>query len=188
MNQSAVRSCKHREKTVKKEHDRIIGKVKDYLHTHHRIPRTQPIYNIYSEYLQNCLNLRYMTPLSMSDRIRAQREYNIVKSIQRKLKGYKLILRETDKSGVFCILRIEEHEQKAKEYREKTRAYEELSSNPFEATLNKVIRLLNDLHAKQKKISAKAYNRALPNAKTSKLAYMYFNPKTHKVTRHDRFL
>ncbi|CAF1430004.1 unnamed protein product [Adineta steineri] len=121
-----------------------------------------------------------MTSLSLSDRIRVQRESKIVESISDKLKKYKLILRETDKSGVFCILRAIDHEQKVKEYREKTKAYKQLTSNPFEATLNKVIRLLNDLHSKQNKIIAWQYNEMLPNAKTCKLAYMYFNPKTHK--------
>ncbi|CAF4400801.1 unnamed protein product, partial [Adineta steineri] len=121
-----------------------------------------------------------MTSLSLSDRIRVQRESKIVKSIQLKLKKYKLILRETDKSGVFCILRAMDHEQKVQEYRDKTKAYKELTSNPFEATLNKVIRLLNDLRAKQRKITAWQYKEMFPNVKTCKLAYMYFNPKTHK--------
>ncbi|CAF1495235.1 unnamed protein product, partial [Adineta steineri] len=121
-----------------------------------------------------------MTSLSISDRIRVQREYKIVKSIRFKLKKYKLILRETDKSGVFCILRAIDHEQKVKEYRDKTKAYKELTSNPFEATLNKVIRLLNDLRAKPDKIRAWQQWEMVPNRKTCKLAYMYFNPKTHK--------
>ncbi|CAF1427583.1 unnamed protein product [Rotaria sordida] len=180
MNQSAVESCKKRKQLTKKEHDNIISKVKDYLATYHRIDRTLPIYDIYSENLQYCLDVRYMTPLSISDQIRAQREKNIVKSIHQKLKKYKHLVRVTDKSGVFCVLRTQDHEQKAIEYREKTKAYKELSSNPFEATLNKVIRLLNDLHAKHKKLRTWQYNEMCPNVKTCKLAYMYFNSKTHK--------
>ncbi|CAF2831392.1 unnamed protein product [Rotaria sp. Silwood2] len=180
INQSALRSYKKRKQLTKKEHDKIINKVKDYLAIHYHIDRTVPIYDIYSENLQLCLDLRYMTPLSMSDRIRAQREKNIVKSIHRKLKKYKYLIRVTDKSGVFCVLRTQDHEQKAIEYREKTKAYKELSSNPFEATLNKVIRLLNDLHAKKGKVRAWQYKEMWPNVKTCKLAYMYFNPKTHK--------
>ncbi|CAF1496417.1 unnamed protein product, partial [Adineta steineri] len=121
-----------------------------------------------------------MTSLSISDRIRAQRECKIVKSIRLKLKKCKLILRETDKSGVFCILRAIDHEQKVKEYRDKTKAYKQLTSNPFEATLYKVTRLLNDLRVKSSKITAWQHKEMLPNGKTCKLAYMYFNPKTHK--------
>ena len=97
------------------------------------------------------------------------------------MKKYKLILRESDKSGVSCVLRLVDYEQKAKEYREKTKAYIELPVNPFETTLNKVIRSLNDLHLKDKKISGGPYRKMLPNAKKSKLAYLYHNPKTHKV-------
>ncbi|CAF1497015.1 unnamed protein product, partial [Rotaria magnacalcarata] len=180
MNQSAVVSYKKRKQLTKKEHDKIIKQLKDYLAIYHRIDRTLPIYDIFSENLQQRLDLRYMAPLSMSSRIRAQREKNIVRSIHRKLKKYKHLVRVTDKSGVFCVLSTQDHEQKALEYREKTKAYKELSSNPFEATLNKVIRLLNDLHAKQGKLRAWQYNEMRPNVKTCKLAYMYFNPKTHK--------
>ncbi|CAF1495611.1 unnamed protein product [Rotaria magnacalcarata] len=180
MNQSAVVSYKKRKQLTKKEHDKIINQVKDYLAIYHRVDRTLPIYDIYSENLQQRLDLRYMAPLSMSSRIRAQREKNIVRSIHRKLKKYKHLVRVTEKSGVFCVLRTQDHEQKAIEYREKTKVYKELSSNRFEATLNKVIRLLNNLHAKQGKLRAWQYNEMRPNVKTCKLAYMYFNPKTHK--------
>ena len=169
---------------MKKEHDQIINKVKDYLALHHHVGRTLHIYDTYSESLQYRLHLRYMTPLSMYGQIRAQREKNIVKSIEWKLKKYKYLVRLTDKSGVFCVLRTQDYERKAIEYREKTNAYRELSSNPFEATLNKVIRLLNDLHAKHGKLRAWQYKEMWPNVNTCKLAYMYFNPKTHKVTEN----
>ncbi|CAF5228993.1 unnamed protein product, partial [Rotaria magnacalcarata] len=89
MNQSAVVSYKKRKQLTKKEHDKIIKQLKDYLAIYHRIDRTLPIYDIFSENLQQRLDLRYMAPLSMSSRIRAQREKNIVRSIHRKLKKYK---------------------------------------------------------------------------------------------------
>jgi hypothetical protein len=77
---------------------------------------------------------------------------------------------------------MKDHERKAMEHREKTKAYQELPSNPIATTLNRVIRLLNDLHGKQGKLKAWQHKEMWPNIKTCKLAYMYFNPKTHKVT------
>lgn len=183
VNQSALQSEKQRTKIINKEHKNLLKKVQDYLSSRHHILPTAPIYNDYSKNLRQQLELCYMTGLSRSNRKRAQQEKNIVTSIQRTLKQHQLLIRVTDKSGVFCVLRYEDHEQKALEHREKTKAYKELSSNPFQETLRKVVRLLNDLHAKEKKLRAWQYNRMQKDLKTSKLAYMYFNPKTHKVTQ-----
>lgn len=188
VNQSAVQSYKQRKKIISREQTNLLKKVQNYLSSHHHVPPTLPIYNIYSKNLQCQLDCRYMASLSMSDAIRAQREKDIVKSICCKLKKHKLLIRVTDKSGVFCILQCKDHERKAIEYREKTKAYTELSFNPFQETSQKVVRLLNDLHAKQKKLRAWQYNRMIEDMKKSKLAYMYFNPKTHKVIQQLRYL
>lgn len=182
-NHSAVIQNKQRPKLIKREHDKITSKVKDYLAKYHHVNPTLSIHKAYSDNLQNRLEFHYMTPLSMSDQIRCQREFKIVKSIRHKLKKCDLIQRQTDKSRVFCTLRIQDHEEKVKEYRDKTKAYKELTCNPFEATLNKVVRLLNDLHMKEKKLRAWQYKEMWPNLKKCKLPYMYFNPKTHKVIK-----
>lgn len=181
VNQSAVQRYNKRKRIINKEHKDLFNPVQNYLSSRHHVIPTAPIYKIYSENLKHQLDLRYMASLSISDGIRAHREKDIVKSICAKLKQHKLLIRVTDKSGIFCILQYKDHEQKAMEYREKTKAYKELSLNPFQETLNKVVRLLNDLHAKQKKVRAWQYNRMQVGLKKSKLAYMYFNPKTHKV-------
>ena len=163
------------------EHRAIMDRLKDHLVRYHRVARTKSIYNTYSEHLQQRINLRYMTPLSTSEQRQVHKELNLVRSIRRKLKKYKLMIRQTDKSGVFCVLRTSDHELKVKEYRDKTEAYRELPSNPFDDTIRKVTRLLNDLHKKYDKIRAGPYIEMWPNAMKCKLAYIYFNPKTHKV-------
>ena len=76
---------------------------------------------------------------------------------------------------------INEFEEKAADYRLKTGAYEELSSSPIEEILSKVTRLLNDLHAKPSQLSSAQYKKMIPSRLTVELAYMYYNPKTHKV-------
>lgn len=123
-----------------------------------------------------------MTPLPYMDQIRAKQEYRIVKSIRRKLKKHKLILRESDKGGNLYIGPKNIFDEKAVDYRTKTGAYKELEENPVDKTLMKVTRLLNELHTKTKKLSKKHYEKMVPSRKEVRLAYMYFNPKTHKVS------
>ncbi|CAF4674735.1 unnamed protein product, partial [Rotaria socialis] len=100
--------------------------------------------------------------------------------IRRKLKKNQLLLRETDKGGNLYVAHLNEFEEKAADYRLKTGAYEELSSSPIEEILSKVTRLLNDLHAKPNQISSQQYKKMIPSRLTVELAYMYYNPKTHK--------
>jgi hypothetical protein len=122
-----------------------------------------------------------MKPLPFIEHVRAQRDLQTMKSIRRKLKKNQLLLRETDKGGNLYVGHINEFEEKAAEYRMKTGAYEELSSSPIEDILSKVTRLLNDLHVKTKQLSLQQYKKMIPNRLTVELAYMYYNPKTHKV-------
>ena len=56
----------------------------------------------------------------------------------------------------------------------------ELDDNPFDAILNKVIQLLNNLHSK--KLILKWQHKAMTlDPKTTELAHLYFNPKTHTI-------
>jgi hypothetical protein len=55
-----------------------------------------------------------------------------------------------------------------------------LTDNPFDAILNKVIQLLNNLRSK-KLILLWQYEKMMPDRTKSQLAHLYFNPKTHKV-------
>ncbi|CAF4165881.1 unnamed protein product [Rotaria sordida] len=183
-NQSALRPANQREKQVDQEANDILNKLKNYMGDKHNgrpgIPKTISMYKFYSERLRTYLLHRYMTPLPLLDQLRARRELKLVKSIRRKLKKYKLVLRETDKSGIFHIGRARDYEQKSIEYRQKTGAYEELTSNPFDEIFYKVIQLLNQLRS-AKKISEWQKNKMMPIRNKTELAYMYFLPKPHKV-------
>jgi hypothetical protein len=131
-----------------------------------------------------------MTPLPLIDQLRARRELRIVKSIQRKLKKYKLILRETDKSGVFHIGHAIDYQRKAAKYRQDTSAYEELNVNPFNEIIYNVTYLLNQLKT-MGKITEGQRMKMIPVRDKTQLAYMYFLPKPHKVitkTCHNDFI
>jgi hypothetical protein len=172
-------------KKVNKEHKRIMDQIKKRmsdLKDRPRILSTARVFKLYSERLRAYLIQRYMAPLSFIDRIRAQRELKLVQSIRRKLKQYKLVLRETDKSGVFHIGPEMDYEQKATAYRTKTRAYEELPSDPhpLNDAFVQVGRLLNQLRSTEKIREWQKKKMGTIRAETE-LAYMYFVPKTHKV-------
>jgi hypothetical protein len=147
------------------------------------VPRNSPMYKLYSDRLRAYLTLRYLTPLPLTDQIRAIRELKLVQSIRRKLKRYKLVLRQTDKSGVLHIGRAKDYERKAAEYRQKTGAYEELSSNPFNELIHNVTHLLNQIRT-TKRISEWQKEKMIPIRNKTELAYMYFVPKSHKVFLH----
>lgn len=146
------------------------------------LPSTSPLLKEFSQRLHRCLTNHYASSIPYSDQIRAKQEYGFVKSIRYKLKKGNLILRESDKSGNLYIGQQTSFEQKAIEYRMKTGAYEELSNNPLEEILLKVTRLVNDLHTKTKELSPKQHKPMLPLRKKVRLPYMYFIPKTHKVS------
>ncbi|CAM4819703.1 unnamed protein product [Rotaria magnacalcarata] len=170
------------EKRIEKEHDNMMKKLKycmSNLTDLPKIPQRSPLYTFYSDRLRSYLTTSYMTPLPLKDQIRALQELKLVKSIRRKLKKYKLILRETDKSGVLHIGRIIDYERKAAEYRQKTGAYEELTSNPFNDIICNVTHLLNQLKM-MKKISEWQRSKLIPIREKTELAYKYFLPKSHK--------
>ncbi|CAF1504616.1 unnamed protein product [Rotaria sp. Silwood1] len=174
------------EKTFKKRIDRelkdTMKKLKQCMSNDHdrpKIPLTSPLYKSYADQLQSCLNQAYMTPTPLIDQIRALRELKMVQSIRTKLKKFKLILRETDKSGVLHIGSAADYERKAIEYRRTTGAYELLTSNPFNDIICTVTHLLNRLQS-LKRILERHRVKMMPNRKKTELAYMYFIPKPHK--------
>ncbi|CAF5007261.1 unnamed protein product [Rotaria sp. Silwood1] len=121
-----------------------------------------------------------MSSLSVYDDLRVHSELRLVQSIRRKLKKAKLVLRPTDKSGVFHIGSMDDYERKAVEYREKTNAYIELSENPLQDIINKVTRLLNDLQLKKQILVKKHYDKMMPDRQKVELSHMYYVPKAHK--------
>jgi len=114
---------------------------------------------------------------------RAQYEHQLLKSIQRRLKNSKVILRRTDKSKVFHLGNMNDHRRKAFEYMQKTNAYKQLPSgiNPCVDHLRAVLALIDPL-LKKKALDMKLWKREMrPNSNTIELAHLYFIPKPHKV-------
>ncbi|CAM4974414.1 unnamed protein product [Rotaria socialis] len=179
-NRTALRSYKERVKIVQEQHEIMINQMILRLSEKCHINAKSNIFKQFSERLQACLMRHYMAPLPFIEHVRAQRDLQTMKLIRRKLKKNQLLLRETDKGGNLYVAHVNEFEEKAIEYRMKTGAYEELSSSPIEEILSKVTRLLNDLHAKPNQISPQQYKKMIPSRLTVELAYMYYNPKTHK--------
>ncbi|CAF2764146.1 unnamed protein product [Rotaria sp. Silwood2] len=182
-NQSTLRPRNQREKQVDQEATDYMKKLMRCMvnmKDRPKIPTTASIYKSYEDRLRADLLVRYLAPLPLIDQLRARRELKIVKSIRQKLKKYRLLLRQTDKSGVLHIGHVKDYERKAAEYRQKTGAYEELTSNPFADIFNRVIQLLNNLRSADK-IKENQKTKMMPIRAKTELAYMYFLPKTHKV-------
>ncbi|CAF3713387.1 unnamed protein product [Rotaria socialis] len=183
-NQSTLRPIKQRDKQIKKEIDEMLNKIKNTLVNATRdgypsIPKTTTMYKSYEDRLRTCLTLEYMKPLPLMNQLRARRELKLIKSIRRKLKKHKLILRQTDKSGVFHIGHLRDYERKAYLYRTTTGAYEELSTNPLNDIFHRVTNLLNQLRS-QNRIRERQKSKLIPIQNKTELAYMYFLPKSHK--------
>ncbi|CAF4192638.1 unnamed protein product [Rotaria sp. Silwood2] len=183
-NQSTLRSMKQRHKQIQNEIKDILTKIKNGLANITRdgypsIPMTASIYKLYEERLQTCFTFQYMKSLPFIEQLRARKELKWIKSIRRKLKRHKLILRQTDKSGVFHIGRLCDYERKAYNYRKTTGAYEVLSQNPLNDIFSSVVNLLNQLRS-QKRILERQKQKLIPIQNKTELAYMYFLPKSHK--------
>ena len=148
-NQSYLYSYERRYRQVKKEHKNMMDVIIPFLVRVHYIPNTSTIIKQFSQQLEACLYQRYMAPKSYLDIYRSRKELKIVKSIRHRLKKEKYILRVTDKSGIFRIGHAKAYETKAETYRQKTRAYIELESNPLWTVFDKVVHLLNDLRSKK---------------------------------------
>lgn len=145
-----------------------------------QMPRTLSIHQQYSERLQSYLLERFIKPLPLLDQIRARRELKLMKSIRRKLFINHLILRQTDKSGVLHIGHRKDYNRKAKQYRQDTQAYEQLTTNPYDDVFMKVVKFINQLRI-DNKIKEKHKSEMMPKRNKTELGYMYFLPKSHKV-------
>ncbi|CAF4469899.1 unnamed protein product, partial [Rotaria sp. Silwood2] len=178
-NPSALRPIKHRETQIQHHVKDINTKVKRQLKNY--CNKEPPIARMkhYCELIENLLRQHYMAPLSYVDRMRAQREFELVKSIRRKAQKAKHIIRVCDKGGGLHIGNKSDYERKAAKYQEDTKAYQELSYNPLMETLTNVTNALNVLK-NNKQLALKEYNRLMPKSDLIRLSYMYFNPKPHK--------
>lgn len=183
-NQSSLQSKKKRVHYVDTTVDRCMRALKDRMSDckdRPAIPSTASIYKSYADRLRQLLLHCYLGPLPLLDHLRAERELKWITSIRRKLRKHRLILRETDKSGVLHVGRSKDYIEKAMKYHTETGAYQELPTNPFDSTLTAVIQLLNRLRSTNR-IKEPHKEKMLPQRDKVQLAYMYFLPKPHKVT------
>ena len=180
-NQSALRPEPQRRIRVQQEHRDLMSKSVSYLYHHCGVPKTASIIKQLSDQVEDRLTVRHMAPLSIYDELRARHELYLVHTIRLKLIRSKLVLRPTDKSGVFHISKASDYERKAATYRENTGAYIELPSNPLREIYEKVTRLLGDLKSKKQISVYKQYDKMMPHRDKVHLASMYFLPKAHKV-------
>ncbi|CAF1241717.1 unnamed protein product [Rotaria sordida] len=104
-------------------------------------PYNQRMKNIKTEH-NNIMNKLKNYMANLEDRLQAYLTHRYMASIPF---IDILVLRKTDKSGVLHIGQAIDYRRKAMEYRQKTCAYEELSTNPLNDTFYKVIQLLNKL-------------------------------------------
>lgn len=188
-NQSYLYSSERLENEMQREHKTIMETVTTHLVRLHRMPLASTIIEQFSQQLFVYLRERYLAPVSYLDAHRTRKQLKLIKTIQFRLKKYKYILRVTDKSGIFHLAHATDYERKADAYRQKTAAYIELENDPLSSVFDKVVRLLNDLHAKNH-IRTWQLEQMMPNREKTALAYLYFIPKPHKVRpiRHNSIL
>ncbi|CAF3847890.1 unnamed protein product [Rotaria sp. Silwood1] len=179
-NQSALRREEHRETQIKNEVEDIREKVHRQIKNYCKREPPKAMMDHYCELIGNRLRQRFMAPLSYVDFMRAQREFRLVKSIRRKARKAKLIIRVCDKGGGLHIGSKSDYERKAAKYREDTKAYQELSYNPLKEMITNVTNALNVMK-QNKELTNYNYSRLVPNPEHVKLSYKYYNPKPHKV-------
>ncbi|CAF1442759.1 unnamed protein product [Rotaria sp. Silwood1] len=111
-------------------------------------PRKQQEIEIKNEHT-DISTKRYFTPVSYKDQIQALQQIQTVTLIRQKIKKHNLIIRLTDKGNNFYIGSTVEFQQEAQKFFSDTSAFKELSSNPFNEILDKVVQLLNELASKK---------------------------------------
>jgi hypothetical protein len=150
LNQSAIRPQCQQETEIKNEHKDFYGKVEKHLTDYpHRIPRTKPIFQQYSNHLFQQLSHSYATPLSYKDQLVTLEQAHTVALIRQIIKNMNLIIRLTDKGNNFYIGLASEFEKKVEKFFSDTSAFVELSYNPFNEVLDSVTQLLDKLQSKK---------------------------------------
>ena len=170
------------EQILTEQYQNISSIVKNCLQDH-RIPNNKERNEkIFSE-LQHMLYELQCEKIPQTLAKRAQHEYNVVRSIQRRLRQRSdIVIRRTDKNKVFFIGKAADFERKAEEYMLKTEAYEEIANGicPLKQNSNSVKAVLDYLLTK-KGITKKLYNQLCPKEDKSELGHFHGLPKPHKV-------
>jgi len=165
-----------------KEYENIVQAFKNGLNKYQTSISDQRAQDFFTS-IENLLRQLYTTPLPRKLQISAEYEERMIRSIQRQLKRFNVIIRPTDKSKVFHLGSVQDYDRKALEYMQKNNAHEEISSgiNPYLDHLRAVLALIDPL-LKNKAIDLELWKRKMrPDPKTIELAHLYFIPKAHKV-------
>ena len=121
--------------------------------------------------------------ISTRTRIRAQREYKLVKSIQCLLRQRSdIVIRRADKNKIFYIVKAIDFQCKSEEYMEKTEAYEKMTNNrcPLAEHLSSVQTLLT-YHGKAQVVTSELRKKISPKLNKLELGYYHGLPKLHQV-------
>ena len=180
-NQSYWYSSKRFEKEVRQQHENIMNIVKAQLLGFHNMSNLSTMIEQFCQQLLACLHARNIVPVSYLESHRARKEFKLIKSIQYRLKKHNYILRVADQSSIFHLSHATDDEQKAEAYQRKTAAYIALENDPLWTVFDKVVLLLNDLHAKNY-LQAWQLEQMMPDRENIALAYLYFIPNTDRVT------
>ena len=135
--------------------------------------------------LKNLLRELLTKPLSRRLHARARYDYQMVKSIRCVRNKGDIVIQRTDKSKVIHLASAQSYHEKSLEHMQKTNAYKEIESgiNPCMNHLHQVLTLIDPLLQKGA-IDLNIWKQSMrPNIKMIELAYLYFLPKPHKVTR-----
>ena len=104
-----------------------------------------------------------------------------VKRLTHKFRLSNIIIRKTDKSKVFHLGKVNDYENRSKEYMDKTEAYECLSTNnPLPDLILRTNKYLLDLRLAQW-ITQKQYEQLSIKPDEVELAHLYYLPKAHKT-------
>jgi len=104
----------------------------------------------------------------------------MIKRLKHKFHLTNTILRKTDKSKVFHLGTFEHYEKESKEYMDRTKAYQYLSTeDPLPDLIIRTNKYLFDLRL-AKWITQKQYEQLCIKADEVELAHLYYLPKAHK--------
>lgn len=150
LNQSAIRPRRQQQSRIAIEHKDIFEKVQKHLLEHcPSMRRTNPVFKEYSKHLHDYLNHSYSIPLSYKDQLLALEQAQIIQSTRQIIQNMDLIIRITDKGHNLYIGSASEFEKKVDKFFSETKAFIELSHNPYNEIVDQINQLLDTLHSKK---------------------------------------
>ena len=113
MNQSYLCGLTRRDKLIQKEHANMMDTITQHFIRVYRVPYFSPAIKEFSRRLEAYLRETYTLRLSYLDIYRIRSELHLTRAIRSRIKKHKLILRMTDKSGIFHLGNAKDYQIKA---------------------------------------------------------------------------